>query len=131
MLFLTNNLVRNQEFLTFRYISQLRFYLFLFFYFLMWFKLRIFYHHHYVHIFYKLLYKYKIFCVRHTKFFNEIYFFPCILESSCFLLIRLNPHETQIHSYSYGRRVLRWQWPQCLPQFWIISFSVNSIENLL
>ena len=43
-----------------------------------------------------------------SAYFNllmKIIRFLCILESSFFRLITLNPHEKQVHSYSYGSNV--------------------------
>ena len=58
-----------------------------------------------------------------SAYFNrliKLIFFLCIFESSCFLLLTLNPHEKQVNSYSYGSKVFRLQCPQRLAYFSII-----------
>ena len=50
--------------------------------------------------------------------------FRCILESSCFRLITLYPHEIQVHSYSYGSNVIREQCLHCLVYFLLIRFQL-------
>ena len=67
------------------------------------------------------------FCSAYFNLFIEFIFFLCFLESSFFRLFTLNPHDTQVNSYSYSRRVFRLQCPHFLAFFSIISFSVNSI----
>ena len=59
----------------------------------------------------------KILCSACFNRLIKLTFFRCILERSCFLLIKLNPHEIQVHSYSYGSKVFRLQCPQCFPNF--------------
>ena len=41
--------------------------------------------------------------------FSKFIFSRCILESSCFRLITLYPHEKQVNSYSCGSNVFRLQ----------------------
>ena len=52
LMFVTNNFVRNQDFLRYHFISRLSYHLFLISYFLMLIKLYIFHHIHYLHKFY-------------------------------------------------------------------------------
>ena len=127
LLFVTNNLVQNQALLSCLSISRVRYYLFLIFYFLMLIELYIFHHNHYLRKFYILLHKYKIFFFSIFQAIDKIYFFLCILESSCLRLFTLNPHEKQVHSYSYCRRVFRLQCLQFLAYFSLVWSSVNSI----
>ena len=67
----------------------------------------------------------NISCSTYSNLLKKNYFLR-ILESLCFLLITLYPHEIQEISYAFGKKVFRLQYPHFLPYFSIIWASVNS-----